>query len=155
MQLAAPTTAPKFTIIDRRAEPGALINNDHQVEIAKGGVTDIRDRSITNPLHLLTGGELSVGPFTPSFFDHRSTRAVETSGNAALQAAITGLTELAGSKGVNGVIVDNVGPKGLVSMVGGIGYEGSTKLDEQLGVDYLTHVTQSAREVLALLDGVK
>lgn len=155
MQLTASTAAPKFTIIDRRAEQGTLINNDHQVEIADGGVTDIRDRSITNPLHLLTGGELNVGPFTPSFFDHRSTHAVETSGNPALQAAITGLTELAGSKGVSGVIVDNVGPKGLVSVDGGASYEGSTKLNERLGVDYLTHVTESARAVLALLDAAK
>lgn len=155
MQLAAPTAAPKFTIIDRRADQGRLINDDHQVEIADGGVTDIRDRSITNPLHLLTGGELNAGPFTPSFFDHRSTHAVETSGNAALQSAISGLTELAGSKGVNGVIVDNVGAKGLVSVDGGASYEGSTKLNERLGIEYLTQVTQSARAVLGLLDGVK
>lgn len=112
-----------------------------------------RSKGMTNPLHVLSFGELSGGIFRPSIYEHTADRVLRAGGDNALNDAIRGLSSLGDRYGVDGIhIGSDPNYSGLIKFAGENAYVGGSPVTNTIGKAAAMEIDAAARRVLDFVD---
>lgn len=141
-----------FRILRDVATTGLRFAND---VIDTGIVDDVahaaatRSKGVTNPLYLLTFGQIGTGAFRPALWESSASTVVRGTGSGAFDDAVRSLHELGARHGVDGISL-KLDPE----LYGGIKfadrgfYESGQRVIDRIGREAAFDLDGAARRVL-------
>lgn len=123
-------------------------------------VATTRTSGTTNPLHVLTFGELKAGLFRPTLWTRETSNVVRGTGASAFDDAVKGLHNLGERHGIEALsLAENPNQYGGLMRSGGVGYESGDPIlkylgggDPKLGKNVAYELDAAARRVLDFID---
>jgi hypothetical protein len=120
-------------------------------DVAHAAVTDTR--GVTNPLHILTFGELGGGIFRPTLWEKNTGQVIRGTGSSAFDDAVEALHNLGRRHGVEGISLGHdPNYAGLIKFRGDIGYVGGSPVTDRIGREAAMRIDEAARRVLEFVD---